>query len=62
MNEQKTHPATPHAQDAHPSCERLRPTSDLIDYARRYVREKPEVVALCCVGIGFVLGWKLKPW
>ncbi len=28
----------------------------------RFAREKPEVTALCCLGIGFVLGWKLKPW
>jgi hypothetical protein len=25
-------------------------------------REKPEVAALWCFGIGFILGWKLKPW
>lgn len=62
MNEEKTQPATSNAQDTHQSCEQLCPTSDLILYAQRYAREKPEVVALCCVGIGFVLGWKLKPW
>ncbi len=28
----------------------------------KYFRERPEVVALWCFGIGFVLGWKLKPW
>lgn len=42
--------------------EKLRPASDLVDYAQRYAREKPAVVALVCVGVGFVLGWKLKPW
>jgi hypothetical protein len=35
---------------------------DLIQYLREYAREKPEVAALWCFGIGFVLGWKLKPW
>jgi hypothetical protein len=35
---------------------------DLIDYFREYAREKPEVAALWCFGIGFILGWKLKPW
>ena len=35
---------------------------DMLDYLREYAREKPEVVALWCFGIGFVLGWKLKPW
>ena len=40
----------------------LHPLNDLIGYMREYARERPEVVALTCFGIGFVLGWKLKPW
>jgi hypothetical protein len=39
-----------------------RPTQDVLDYVRDYAREKPEVAALWCFGIGFILGWKLKPW
>lgn len=39
-----------------------RPAHDLAHYLREYAREKPEVVALWCFGLGFVLGWKLKPW
>ncbi len=35
---------------------------DLGQYLREYAREQPEIAALWCVGIGFVLGWKLKPW
>jgi hypothetical protein len=35
---------------------------DLIEYMKDYAREKPEVAALWCFGIGFILGWKLKPW
>jgi hypothetical protein len=31
-------------------------------YLREYAREKPETTALWCLGIGFMLGWKLKPW
>jgi hypothetical protein len=31
-------------------------------YLRNYARERPDVAALWCFGIGFVLGWKLKPW
>ena len=38
------------------------PLDDLVDYVVAYSREKPEVAALWCLGIGFVLGWKLKPW
>jgi hypothetical protein len=39
-----------------------RPLEDLMHYFVEYAREKPEVAALWCFGIGFVLGWKLKPW
>lgn len=38
------------------------PTADLVDYVKSYAREKPEVAALWCLGVGFILGWKLKPW
>ena len=40
----------------------LHPGPDLIDYLKDYARQKPEVAALWCLGIGFILGWKLKPW
>jgi hypothetical protein len=40
----------------------FRLTEDLGSYLRAYAREKPDVCALWCFGIGFVLGWKLKPW
>ncbi len=33
-----------------------------LDLLREYGRERPEVIALWSFGIGFVLGWKLKPW
>jgi len=62
MNAEQTYPATQNAQNAHQTAERLRPTSDMVEYFRQYARERPEVVALWCFGIGFVLGWKLKPW
>jgi len=35
---------------------------DVVDYLKEYAREKPEIVALWCLGIGFILGWKLKLW
>ena len=35
---------------------------DLMAYFREYARENPETIALWSLGIGFVLGWKLKPW
>lgn len=33
-----------------------------VTYFRDYARERPDVFAMWCFGIGFVLGWKLKPW
>jgi hypothetical protein len=44
------------------STQELNPYDDLMEYLRAYTRERPEVVALTCLGIGFILGWKLKPW
>lgn len=40
----------------------MQPMPDLVDYMKEYARQKPEVCALWCLGVGFVLGWKLKPW
>lgn len=48
--------------DSGQQSQELSPTKDLMEYFREYAREKPEVVAMWCLGIGFVLGWKLKPW
>ena len=36
-------------------------TDAAIEYFKLYARERPEVVALWAFGIGFLLGWKLKP-
>lgn len=52
-------PSQIHSVAAH---EELAPIHDLVEYLREYAREKPEAAALWCFGIGFVLGWKLKPW
>jgi hypothetical protein len=35
---------------------------DVVEYLKDYAREKPEVAAMWCLGIGFIIGWKLKPW
>jgi hypothetical protein len=39
-----------------------RAEADLVTHFREYARERPEMVALWCLGVGFVMGWKLKPW
>ena len=33
-----------------------------VAFFRDYARERPEVVAMWAFGVGFILGWKLKPW
>ncbi len=45
-----------------PEFSELKPSEDVVQYLKDYARERPEVAALWCFGIGFVLGWKLKPW
>ena len=40
----------------------IQPVDDFVTYLREYAREKPEHMALWCLGIGFMLGWRLKPW
>ncbi len=62
MNARQTHPMKAISEDVHEPMKKLRPASDLVEYLRQYTRERPHVVALYCFGIGFVLGWKLKPW
>jgi hypothetical protein len=62
MNAVQTNPVTLHAQHIHQPGKRLRPSRDLLEYCRQYARQRPEVVALLCVGLGFVVGWKLKLW
>lgn len=62
MNEEQTYPTTPNTQDTQPPCGTLVPCNDIVELARQYAREKPGVAALWCLGIGFVLGWKLKIW
>jgi hypothetical protein len=48
--------------DEGPLADEAELARDMLDYLKEYAREKPEVAALWCFGIGFVLGWKLKPW
>ena len=60
-----TTPATNVAADTSRSAGRtkeVQPVNDLLEHLREYAKERPVTVALWCLGIGFVLGWKLKPW
>ena len=58
----QTREAAPRQQQLTRHDEDLQPFTDLVHYARDYAREKPEVVAMVCFGVGFFVGWKLKPW
>jgi len=42
--------------------DRLTASEAAVACAKEYAREHPEVIAMWALGIGFVLGWKLKPW
>ena len=35
---------------------------DALSIFQDYAKDRPDVVAFTCLGIGFILGWKLKPW
>ncbi len=50
--------------DVESANEDERPTAMelLVDAAKEYARERPEGVAIWAFGIGFLVGWKLKPW
>ncbi len=36
--------------------------SEVIEQVKVYARDQPLAFGLCAFGIGFVLGWRLKPW
>lgn len=55
-----SHPETSAARPGEPADRNAPP--EFTAYLKEYARERPEVVALWCFGIGFILGWKLKPW
>ena len=49
---------------AHPeqSGQLERMATDVVDSVTRYAHEKPVSALLWAAGIGFILGWRLKPW
>lgn len=61
-SETQTHAGPQTGQQHHSFEPAMRPSEDILGYLREYAREKPDVAAAWCFGIGFVLGWKLKPW
>jgi hypothetical protein len=59
--EEQTVPRSQNQPQARTAPSEQTPKSAL-QHFQEYARERPGVVALWCVGIGFVLGWKLKLW
>jgi len=59
MNKENLYRATLLLTEIRQARQRLMPTRDLLEYCLKYSHEHPEVVALWCFGIGFLLGWKL---
>ncbi len=35
---------------------------DLVEYVTGYAKQNPSSAMLWALGIGFFLGWRLKPW
>jgi hypothetical protein len=62
MNLEQASPATQTVQDVPAACESPSSSQELVAALRQFAHERSEVVALACLGIGFVLGWKLKIW
>jgi len=47
----------------HPHPESLESyAQDAVEKVKQYARDEPVSFALWAFGIGFVLGWRLKPW
>lgn len=60
-NTQKQRPSTP-SETAGDVDDLAAVVSQVSRTFKRYARERPDVVALWCLGIGFVVGWRVKPW
>jgi hypothetical protein len=39
-----------------------RTAQEMVDRLKDYAQENPMAFGLWALGIGFVLGWKLRPW
>lgn len=62
MNQQRSRINRQNEREMTAAEAEMKPFDDLIRYVRVYAQERPEMFALTCFGIGFILGWRLKPW
>ncbi|HAH45049.1 hypothetical protein [Gimesia sp.] len=61
-NPQATGRPTETAAASAEQYDQLKPVDDLVEYVSTYAQQNPGTAALWCFGIGFIVGWKLKPW
>ncbi|MCA9072197.1 MAG: hypothetical protein KDA84_24895 [Planctomycetaceae bacterium] len=57
-----THTRTPTNRQSPFAGTQLEPVDDVVEYVKTYARQNPGTAALWCFGVGFIIGWKLKPW
>jgi hypothetical protein len=62
MIEEQAHSPAPSAPHIHKPGHQPAAVSGLVEYARQYARERPEVIAISFLSLGFLLGWKMKMW
>lgn len=68
MNANTLNPASPRAHVPADrgsqgfSSNQLQPVDDFVEYLTDYARQNPGTTALWCFGLGFLVGWRLKPW
>jgi hypothetical protein len=62
MNKTQSYDRPDAADFAHDRPRPAHSDPDFAQYLKEYARQRPEVAALWCLGLGFILGWKLKPW
>ncbi len=60
-SEQEGKPQPAEKQEHGAECQCPECTCSACECFRQYARQHPEAVALWCFGIGFVLGWKMRP-
>ncbi len=59
-SQRNAHVRAPASVEQHESPKEL--THDIVEHLVEYAKQNPGYAALTCLGVGFVLGWKLKPW
>lgn len=64
MAQSTSRPTAMQAADKAPNMRAMQESAphDLVHFLKQFAEENPTSAALWCLGVGFVLGWKLKPW